>query len=385
MRFIKSSYMPKNVILFSLLTFKTTGGIQKMTRTLAHSLFHISQKEHWNFQLFSLYDSRYDLMNQYLPASNYIGFGTRRLALVFKTITSTRHTDIVILNHINLSLIGITIKLINPKCRVLLIAHGIEVWRPVNFIKRSFLKWYCDKIICVSNFTKDQMIRWHRSNPDKCIILNNAVDPFIKLPDTFDKPEYLMNRYGLNASNQVIFTLTRLASSEQYKGYEQVIKAIGNLKQSFPHIKYVLAGQYDAKEEMRIRNLLDKYHVKNEVILTGFLNENEITDHFLLSDLFVLPSKKEGFGIVFIEALACGLPVICGNADGSRDAIKNGELGTAINVDDLEELEQTIIAYLKSPLTLEKRQHLQRECLLYFDEEFYKKNLQEIMNHESVA
>ena len=115
------------------------------------------------------------------------------------------------------------------------------------------------------------------------------------------------------------------------------------------------------------------------------LNENEITDHFLLSDLFVLPSKKEGFGIEFIEALACGLPVICGNADGSRDAIKNGELGTAINVDDLEELEQTIIASLKSPLTLEKTQHLQRECLLYFDEEFYKKNLQEIMNHESVA
>jgi len=377
--------MPKKVILFSLLTFKTTGGIQKMTRTLAHSLYHIAQKEGWDFRLFSLYDSRYDLMSQYLPSANYYGFDNRRLGLALKTISTSRGTDLIILNHINLSLIGIAVKLINPKCRIFLIAHGIEVWRPLNFIKRMFLKRYCDKIICVSNFTKEQMIRWHGSNPEQCFILNNALDPFIKLPDTFEKPEYLMNRYGLNSSNKVIFTLTRLASSEQYKGYEQVIKVVSRLKQTFPNIKYVLSGQYDAKEESRIGHLIDNYGVKDEVILTGFLNENEITDHFLLSDLFVLPSKKEGFGIVFIEAIACGLPVICGDADGSRDAIINGELGTAINVDDLDELEKAIVTYLNSTLTIEKRHQSQHACLLHFNEESYRSNLQKIISHESVA
>ncbi|HTD41196.1 MAG TPA: hypothetical protein VK671_11285, partial [Mucilaginibacter sp.] len=69
--------MPKNIFLFSLQTFSTTGGIQKMTRTLAHSLYHISKQESWNFNLFSLYDSRYDLMSQYLPSGNYRGFGNR--------------------------------------------------------------------------------------------------------------------------------------------------------------------------------------------------------------------------------------------------------------------------------------------------------------------
>ncbi|HTD39441.1 MAG TPA: glycosyltransferase family 4 protein, partial [Mucilaginibacter sp.] len=315
----------------------------------------------------------------------YRGFGNRRVKLGLKSIRIAKQSDVVILNHINLSLIGIVIKLINPKCRIWLIAHGIEVWRPLNYIKSIFLKKYCDKIICVSNFTKTQMISRHRADPKKCIVLNNAVDPFIRLPESFEKPEYLLNRYSLSPANRVIFTLTRLASSEQYKGYEQVIKAVSHLKKSSPDIKYILSGQYDSSEEERIRDLINAYRVKDEVILTGFLNENELTDHFLLADLFVLPSKKEGFGIVFVEALACGLPVICGNSDGSTDAIKDGKLGTAINVDDLDELQNTIIRYLSMPLTLEKRLKLQTECLLYFNEKHYRENLQKMLKDEQVA
>lgn len=377
--------MAKKIVLLTLQTFSTTGGIQKMTRTLAYSLFHISKEKAWDFKLWSLYDSRYDLMAQYLPPDNYIGFGNQRIKLGVKAINNAAKADIVILSHVNLSLIGLTIKLINPKCQVWLVAHGIEVWRPLSFIRKMFLKHYCDKIICVSSFTKKQMIHWHQSDPDKCVVLNNAVDPFIRLPETFARPEYLLNRYGLTPENQVIFTLTRLASSEQYKGYEQVIKAVSRLKERFPGIKYILSGQYDSTEETRIRDLINSYKVNDEVILTGFLNENELADHFLLSDLFVLPSKKEGFGIVFVEALACGLPVICGNADGSTDAIRHGELGTAINVDDLDELEKTITGYLKTPLTIAIRQGLQKQCLRYFNEQDYRNSLQKLIDNESTS
>ncbi|HVS90642.1 MAG TPA: glycosyltransferase family 4 protein [Mucilaginibacter sp.] len=373
--------MAKKIILFTLQTFSTTGGIQKMTRTLAHSLYHIAREQNWRFKLWSVYDSRYDLMTQYLPHENYMGFGKHKLSLGLKTLGVASRADIVILSHINLSLIGLTIKLLNPKCKVWLVAHGIEVWRPVTTVKRMFLKKYCDKIICVSNFTKQQMIHWHTSDADKCVVLNNAVDPFIRLPETFEKPDYLLNRYSLTDENKVIFTLTRLASSEQYKGYEQVIKAVSRLKDRFHAIKYILSGPYDAAEETRIKDLINTYKVQDHVILTGFLIESELTDHFLLADLFVLPSKKEGFGIVFVEALACGLPVICGNADGSTDAIRNGELGTAINVDDLDELEKTITGYLKIPLTVQIRQNLQSQCLRYFNEPDYRKNLLQMIDN----
>lgn len=377
--------MSKKIILLTLQTFSTTGGIQKMTRTLAYSLFHIAKQKDWTFKLWSVYDSRYDLMDKYVPRDNFVAFGKNKLNLGITTLRKAASADILILSHINLALIGIIIKLLNPKCKIWLVAHGIEVWRPLSAIKTFFLKRCCNKIICVSSFTKNQMIHLHKTNPDKCVVLNNAVDPFIKLPATFSKPEYLLNRYNITPENEVIFTLTRLASSEQYKGYEQVIKAVSRLKSRFPDIKYILSGQYDAAEEVRIKELINAYKVNDQVILSGFLLETELTDHFLLADLFVLPSKKEGFGIVFVEALACGLPVICGNSDGSTDAIRNGELGTAINVNDLDELENTIANYLKEPLVIYKRKQLQNQCLHYFNEHEYRSNLLRLINDEFAA
>jgi phosphatidylinositol alpha-1,6-mannosyltransferase len=373
--------MSKKVILFTLQTFSTTGGIQKMTRTLAHSLNSLADRHSWDFKLWSLYDANNDLMPQYLPAEKFTGFNLNRKRFILNALNNAKKPDIVILSHINLAIVGLLIKTMNPKCKVWLIAHGIEVWRPLSSLKKILLK-RCDKIICVSNFTKQQMIRLHQTDPGKCMVLNNAVDPFMKLPLTFEKPAHLLKRYWLTDENQVIFTLTRLASTEQYKGHDQVIKIISNLKQKFPNIRYILAGKYDHQEEIRIQKLISTYKVDKEVILTGFIEENELSEYFLLADLFVLPSKKEGFGIVFIEALACGLPVICGNVDGSIDAVHNGELGKAINPDNLGELETALNDYLSTPLPESVRHDLQKQCLCYFNENDYINNLEKLICNE---
>jgi phosphatidylinositol alpha-1,6-mannosyltransferase len=373
--------MSKNITLFSLQTFSTTGGIQKMTRVLAHALNSICTANGWHFKFSSLYDENSDLMPQYLPRENFEGFNNRRLSFILKTAFARQKQDVVILSHINLALLGLLIKLLNPKTKVWLIAHGIEVWRPLSFHKRQLLK-RCDKVICVSAFTKAQMYKWHKTNPAKCIVLNNALDPFMKVPATFKKPAYLLDRYGINDIGPVLFTLTRLASTELYKGHDRVINAVAGLKHQYPGIKYVLAGKYDHDEGERIKQLIYAAGVTDHVILPGFIKEDELPDHFLMADVFVLPSKKEGFGIVFIEALACGLPVICGNADGSVDAIRNGELGTAINADNETELKNCIANQLSEPLTLNKRKHLKDMCLQYFNEQTYMSNLQRMLTND---
>ncbi|WP_454801066.1 glycosyltransferase family 4 protein [Mucilaginibacter phyllosphaerae] len=370
--------MYKNITLFSLQTFSTTGGIQKMTRTLAHSLNKICLESGGDFKLVSLYDTDNDLMTNYLPPANFKGFGGMRVSFILKNLFSRKLPDVVILSHINLTLIGLLIKLVRPQTQLWLIAHGIEVWRPLSFHKRKLLTM-CDKVLCVSNYTRAQMYKWHKTNPAKCVVLNNALDPFMKLPVKFKKPAYLLNRYDIALNQPVIFTLTRLASTEMYKGHDRAIKAIARLKETFPNIKYILAGKYDESEGARVKQLIAQLGVSKHVIMPGFINEEELPDHFLLADLFVLPSRKEGFGIVFIEALACGLPVICGNADGSIDAIRNGELGTAINADDEHELEDCIISHLNAPVSLDRRKYLKDKCLQYFNEETYINTLQNML------
>jgi len=370
--------MSKKILLFTLQSFSTTGGIQKMTRTLAHSLNHIAVNDKWDFDMYSAYDTNQDLMPQYLPPEKFRGFNANRSSFVIQAIKKGINADVVILTHINLALVGLIIKKINPKTKVWLIAHGIEVWRPLSFFQNAFLK-HCDKVVSVSNFTKQQMMSRHDISEDKCAILNNAVDPFMQLPTTFVKPQHLLDRYNLTPDNPVIYTLTRLANSEQYKGHDQVIKLISRLKVKYPGIKYVLSGQYDVNEEIRLKNMIARYGIEDDVILTGFIAEKDIPDYFLLADIFVLPSKKEGFGIVFIEALACGLPVICGNADGSIDAIRNGELGKAVNTDNLDELEAAISNVLETSPSPQKRDSLQKKCLHYFNEDAYMNNLEELL------
>lgn len=355
-----------------------------MTRTLAHSLQQVVLNNNWTFKLWSVYDNDNDLMPQYLPAENFRGFGFNRISFIINALKIAPDTDVVIISHINLAIVGLAIKLINPKCKVWLIAHGIEVWRPLSFARKLFAG-KCDKIICVSNFTRQEVINRHQIDSDKCVVLNNAVDSFMTLPASFSKSAQLLSRYHLSPDDTILFTLTRLAITEQYKGYDQVIKILSKIRVAIPSIKYILAGKYDVAEEDRIKRLITDHGVEDLVILTGFIDEAELTDHFTMADLFVLPSKKEGFGIVFIEALACGLPVVCGNVDGSLDAVRNGELGKAVNPDDLGALEKAITEYLSPPVSTTTRLHLQKECLHYFNEDNYIHKLQQLLNDEPIS
>lgn len=376
---IKYKFVAKNIRLYSLQTFSSTGGIQKMTRTLAHSLNNLAKKHNWSFKLISAYDAQNDVITAYLPALNFKGYKNAKVKFVFQSVFNASKQDIVILSHINLALIGVLIKILNPRCKIWLIAHGIEIWGPLTFIKKKLLN-IADKVLCVSNFTMQKIINEHKINPNSCTVLNNVVDSFIQIPQKFNKPNYLLERYNIQANQPIIFTLSRLSSLELYKGHDQVIRVIKKLKVKYPQIKYVLAGKYDEIEKLRIDALIKENNVQNEVILTGFINDNELIDHFLIADLFVLPSKGEGFGIVFIEAMACGLPVICGNEDGSIDAICNGELGTAISPDNLQELENAITIALDTQLTEIDRQNIQNKCLAKFNENNYMFALEKLIH-----
>ena len=113
------------------------------------------------------------------------------------------------------------------------------------------------------------------------------------------------------------------------------------------------------------------------VILTGFIDEEELSDFYLCADIFIMPSKQEGFGIVFLEAMACGLPVIAGNKDGSRDAIAEGTEFNIVDPDNEAEIKNAILDLLNKKIDKEKQRDL---ALKKFGFEQFRNNLKAVLD-----
>jgi glycosyltransferase involved in cell wall biosynthesis len=139
-------------------------------------------------------------------------------------------------------------------------------------------------------------------------------------------------------------TVGRLSAEERYKGQDRVIGVLADLERSAGPVHYIVAGSGD--DRPRLEELARASGVSRLITFAGFVPDEEIQDHYRLADVFVMPSTGEGFGIVFLEAMACGCPVIAGNRDGSVDALAHGELGRLVDPHSSEELLQALVETL---------------------------------------
>jgi glycosyltransferase involved in cell wall biosynthesis len=291
----------------------------------------------------------------------------------------TQKPDLIICGHINFSPLVLNIfKLL--KIPYWVIIHGVDAWALTDKYKIKAIK-SASKIISVSQYTKNRVIQEQNMTSDLISLLPNTFDAsqFTIRP----KPQYLLDRYQLDADKQIILTVTRLAGSDRYKGYDQIIQALPMIRQQIPNIHYLLVGKGDDRD--RIEKLIKDHHLQDCVTLTGFVPDHELNDHYNLCDVFAMPSKGEGFGIVYLEALACGKPTIGGNQDGAIDALCNGELGVLVDPDNIEQIAQAIVDTLKGRhlLPILYQPELLRETVIEiygFDK--FKERLAMILSHQ---
>lgn len=328
-----SSLVNKTAFIY-LTAFSRTGGIEQFNKNVMAAF------KEGGLDAFSVYDDEAD--EKYFNKQFFKGFKGNKLACLVAFLWNANKYQTIFIGHINLAPLVYLIKLLFPSKQFILFAHGIEVWKPLVG-KKAWLIKNAAAIYAVSNYTRTTLLEKNPSlESNKIKILPNALDPFFKYPTDFTKPVYLLNRYGIQSSEKVLLTIARLSSEEKYKGYDLVIKVLNELNADPTIVKYIIVGKSDQQELVRVKKIINEAGLDDKVILTGFVKEEELIDHYLLSDVFVLPSKGEGFGIVLIEALSCGCKVIAGNKDGSVDAIKNGELGTLVDPDNLNQLKLAI-------------------------------------------
>ena len=135
-----------------------------------------------------------------------------------------------------------------------------------------------------------------------------------------------------------------MEATEQYKGYENVLLAFPEILARFPNARYLIVG--DGPDRKRVEELSRELRVEGKVIFAGYVPNEELSEHYNLCDVFAMPSKGEGFGIVFLEALACGKPVVAGNKDASVEPLLNGKLGRLVDPDNVDAVGEAICATL---------------------------------------
>jgi glycosyltransferase involved in cell wall biosynthesis len=189
----------------------------------------------------------------------------------------------------------------------------------------------------------------------------------------------------LDPKQPILLTVSRLASFDRYKGYDQILKALPEIRRQIPTIHYILVGKGD--DRPRIEQLINQLNLQDCVTLAGFVPDAEICDHYNLCDVFAMPSKGEGFGIVYLEALACGKPTVGGNRDGAIDALCHGELGALVDPDDVAAIAKTLVQILQgtypNPL-LYQPELLRQKVIDFFSVERFNQTLNDLIKNSAI-
>ncbi|MBF2066248.1 MAG: glycosyltransferase [Calothrix sp. C42_A2020_038] len=314
-----------NHVFVFLEIFAREGGIQSYVKDVFRSYLSLDQVR--TGEVFLLRDTP-ECVNEFTsPNLRFHYFKTdssqvgrmRMAAALFSYLMRFRPQH-VFCGHINLApLVGTFCQVLNIPYTVM--THGKEVWQPLpNTTKISLQK--ASSIWTVSNYTRNQIISGdNQLDPQKIKILPCAVNTNHFTPG--EKSAALLSRYGLNGA-KVLMTVARLWSGDTYKGVDITIQALPQIAQVFPEVKYLVIGRGD--DQPRLAQLAVDCGVSERVVFAGFVPSSELVEHYRLADGYVMPSQ-EGFGIVYLEAMACGVPVVAGDADGSADPLMNGRLG----------------------------------------------------------
>lgn len=226
-------------------------------------------------------------------------------------------------------------------------AHGLEVARVKGGLAGRLMRFTLGGsagVIAVSGFTGSLVTEWTGAKT-RVHIIGNGVDPQLLAPAP--KPTHLLERYGLS-NKRVVLTLSRIT---ERKGHDDVLRALPPVLESFPDTVYVIAGTGGHQD--RLKALAHDLGLDDHVLFCGFVPGEELADHYNLCDLYVMASREieskgdvEGFGITYLEAGACGKPVVACTSGGIADAVEHGVNGLLVPPGDTGSLAAAIISVL---------------------------------------
>ncbi|PTY04684.1 hypothetical protein DB347_18405 [Opitutaceae bacterium EW11] len=225
---------------------------------------------------------------------------------VRSTLLRARKTDLIVCGHVGLLPVAWACRILSPRLRYTLVAHGIEVWRAFSPLERLALR-RAHQVWCVSEFTRQRLLQHVRLEPGRTVVLPNGLDP------AFAPAE------SCSDSGPAVLTVSRLCQGDRYKGVDLLIQALPKIRALVPGTMLRVVG--DGDDRARLEKLAREAGVSEVIRFLGRLDDETLNREFANCRVFALPSTGEGFGLVFLEAMAHGKPSVGADAGGIPEVI----------------------------------------------------------------
>jgi phosphatidylinositol alpha-1,6-mannosyltransferase len=306
-------------VLLLFTDVSANGGIQRFNRTFLAALGLLGVR----CDVISLQDSIRSIAGA-TPGTGarYRACAGNRLKFILqaaRALLTTRY-DWIVIGHINLLSVTMMLAMISPlpRPRRMMIAHGIEVWYGISRLRRSLLT-RVDRTLCVSHYTRARLLQQIASpHAERFAVFPNAIGDFWASRE---------RRPG-NASLPKTFLLsvTRLHKGDRYKGIVTVLEALSMMADTA--LEYIIVG--DGNDLEFLRTVAVRLQITSRVHFLRQVSDGELIELYERCEAFVLPSGKEGFGIVFLEAMYFGAPVIAAAEKGALDVVDDGVTGMLV-------------------------------------------------------
>ncbi|NEX13081.1 MAG: glycosyltransferase family 1 protein [Prosthecochloris sp.] len=240
------------------------------------------------------------------------------------------------------------LKKLFPECRYIVVGHGLEV---TKIEKTGKIKCFNATInsalttIAESHFTQEEINKRIYSTHNKAVFLPNGVDT-----NRFfytNNYTHLKNQLSIAPDTKIILTLARVI---ERKGHDTLLRAMPKILARYPNTVYIIAGPGHGTYIKKLNTLIKELGLSKNVRFTSFVDNKDLNAFYSMSDIYVMVSRiletegdSKGFGITFLEANACGCPVIGSYSGGIPDAVENDVNGFLIQPDDPDALAIKII------------------------------------------
>jgi glycosyltransferase involved in cell wall biosynthesis len=275
---------------------------------------------------------------------SYQACGGNRRGFAYRVARALRTSyDLVIAGHVNLApLVYLPVSTKRPAARLTLI-YGIDAWDRLPWLRRLALK-QSDLVVSISRFTAAAATAANDLDPARVAVVACCLDPLVwdageRLPDRREKRLPPLQRNSL-------LTVSRLSRAEASKGHETILRALPSVLATIPNVTYAIVGDGDLRPVLE--QLASDLGLEQHVRFLGALADRDVRRCYETCTAYVMPSKWEGFGLVFLEAMAYARPIIASQRDAAPEVVGDTALLVS-DPDDAGEVGQTIARLLSSP------------------------------------